>query len=408
MKGLELLLNFYKNKAYLCRSKAIPLTDIDLPEWAFEFEGQASWLLKVISYNPDKQSLFVDVFRYNQGNKNFDSEQCAMSAELTKIKKIRFRSLDTAKLLWSLPVESKVQTFKVTEAETPKMEAVQAKQPELKKDSTEDHFKVGFQKLCFVFGGVEFEYQHKRLAEPMRIFVANELLRPEFEVVKNYFARILLRRSIDVDLNITWQNSEPISISANSKQISQISREHIETMRFNYLQDEIRKQANNYVDKSLFTMDDFFEEPGQQKMNANAFYSDEQDFFQDMLKMKNTKHYQNLMFLAENHDYMRMKIRFILKPFSFLFLLEGDTHWHIVWETLNTREATYIWPCEKNKKQLNSKLQRVGDIINTIRVQGKTAYITSTEDQYKRIIHDYSDLINGFVKWKGNLEAILF
>ena len=45
--------------------------------------------------------------------------------------------------------------------------------------------------------------------------------------------------------------------------------------------------------------------------------------------------------------------------------------------------------------------------MNVIKVQGKTAYINSTEDPFQRIYHDYSEIVDGFVKWKGELETIL-
>jgi hypothetical protein len=104
-----------------------------------------------------------------------------------------------------------------------------------------------------------------------------------------------------------------------------------------------------------------------------------------------------------------MKLRFVLKPtFSFIFLIEGERQYHIIWETLDSQEATYIWHVEpKDKALLRVTLRKIEDIINTIKVQGKTAYIQSSEDSYRRIRHDYSDLVEGFVKWKGEIESYL-
>jgi hypothetical protein len=102
-----------------------------------------------------------------------------------------------------------------------------------------------------------------------------------------------------------------------------------------------------------------------------------------------------------------MKLRFIHKPFSFVFLVEGERKYHLVWETLDTEEATYIWPAEKNLAALKQKLQKLEDIIQVIKVQGKTAYIHQSDDDYRRIYHDYSNLIEGFGKWKTELDACL-
>jgi hypothetical protein len=102
-----------------------------------------------------------------------------------------------------------------------------------------------------------------------------------------------------------------------------------------------------------------------------------------------------------------MKLRFVHKPFSFIFLIQGDRNFHIVWETLDTEEATYVWHIDKNLQVLKMTLRKIEDIINVIKVQGKTAYLSSTEDPFRRIYHDYSEFVDGFVKWKGELENIL-
>ena len=52
-------------------------------------------------------------------------------------------------------------------------------------------------------------------------------------------------------------------------------------------------------------------------------------------------------------------------------------------------------------------MSKIEDAINLIKVQGKTAYINSTEDSVRRIYHDYSLLIDGFLKWKSELESVL-
>jgi hypothetical protein len=38
-----------------------------------------------------------------------------------------------------------------------------------------------------------------------------------------------------------------------------------------------------------------------------------------------------------------MKIRFVLNPYSFVFLLSGEQNYFVILETLHTEEATYIW-----------------------------------------------------------------
>ena len=130
--------------------------------------------------------------------------------------------------------------------------------------------------------------------------------------------------------------------------------------------------------------------------------------FEDLLKISNKKHYKHLRFLSSKHSQDLMKLRFVLKPLSFIFLIEGDRNYHVVWETLDTEEATYVW--HNNNKDINllkPTLQKIEDIINLMKVQGKATYLSSTEDEFRRIYHDYSNDVNGFINWKEELEGIL-
>jgi hypothetical protein len=154
-------------------------------------------------------------------------------------------------------------------------------------------------------------------------------------------------------------------------------------------------------------MDEFFDEFGEQHFKSTAFYTNETEFFDDLLNISNTKHFKNLQYLAGVHAHSVMKLRFIRQPFSFLFLFIGDKKYHVIWETLNTKEATYIWHVPKNLAALKSSIGQIENIINTMKVQGKMAYLNSYTQDFKRIQHDYSNLKEGFIKWKAELESVM-
>ena len=54
-----------------------------------------------------------------------------------------------------------------------------------------------------------------------------------------------------------------------------------------------------------------------------------------------------------------MKIRFVLNPFSFVFLLAGGQSYFVVLETLDTEEATYIWRTPKDKATLMEEVKQI-------------------------------------------------
>jgi hypothetical protein len=155
-------------------------------------------------------------------------------------------------------------------------------------------------------------------------------------------------------------------------------------------------------------MEEYFDALTGEQFKSNTFYSNEKDLLDDLLQITDTKHYKNLRYLSDIHAHHIMKLRFVIKPFSFIFLVPGDKKYHIVWETLDSEEATYVWHADKDLKVLKSTLQKIEDIINVIKVQGKIAYINTSEDPFRRVFHDYSDLKDGFVKWKAELESILY
>jgi hypothetical protein len=154
-------------------------------------------------------------------------------------------------------------------------------------------------------------------------------------------------------------------------------------------------------------MEEYFEAFSDEKINPDTFYSNDLDFLENLIDISNTKHYQNLRYLSSKHAFHIMKLRFVLKPFSFLFLVEGADYYHVIWETLDSREATYIWRVDKELKILKLNIKQIEGLITQISMEGKKAYLIHPDANFRRIFHDYSALVKGFVKWKGELDSIL-
>ena len=89
------------------------------------------------------------------------------------------------------------------------------------------------------------------------------------------------------------------------------------------------------------------------------------------------------------------------------FLLSGNNCFHIVWETLDTEEATYIWTFTNDIKNLKQILSDIDKTINLIVRDGKNEYISRDAKNFKRIYHNYTDLKNGFKTWKEDFEKII-
>lgn len=139
-----------------------------------------------------------------------------------------------------------------------------------------------------------------------------------------------------------------------------------------------------------------------------SLYQSNEELLEDILMNKTVKHFSQLRYLANNHSCSILKLRFVLNPFAFVFLLSGEQQYHIVLETLDTEEATYIWHIEKNISSLKSKLKLIDEDLNTIKKRGRQIYLKNHPENFSKIVHDYSDKRKGFIQWRDTLEERIY
>jgi len=424
MTGFEIILNFEKDKAYLIPDKALSFSNLDLPEIIMSFKTKVSWLIKIINYKADEKLIFAEVINYFDSELEFTDFQLNNPEMFSNIDFINFRTINTSKLLRFIETEKADTTdyqFEYPDKEDfnidisndiniKKTKADETAAEEKPKDIfyvKYESFSIPIKEIRFGYGSVSFSKKIKNYFETIDFTIINYDIREEFDAIKNYFANILKTKRINVNAEIHFKNGELYECKASSPEIDRINSKTIDSVKFEFVGNFLKKKKFIDIDKSLFTMDDCFDLINEGKSSSNPFYNNDRDLFDDILQISDTKHYKHLRFLSARHAYNIMKLRFVLKPFSFIFLIEGEKMYHIVWETLDTEEATYIWHIDKNKEKLKLKLSKIEDIINIIKVQGKTAYINSYDDGYNRVFHDYSDFIDGFVKWKTELESFI-
>lgn len=435
MQGQRFTIIFRGHNAFLCNEVALDFNQVALPSIAARkgFDQPASWIIKVLAYNRLEHAIFVEILRYSQKDEGFPAYQEKWFDELMLIEHVSFRNIDTTALLRMLskadlpaytytPIElepyhdddnepDEASLSKVSDDNKEKTNITKQKEeinpPPAKERVIEETFTVPIKHLQFKFGSVAFTKMLKGWWRSVDFEIPNYDIREEYDAVKNYFANALQTRNIVVQARIVIQNNEVIEKSAKSAHIDRIDQRVIDNVKFEFVKKSLKKKIQVEVDKSLFTMDEYFDTFTEEKPKAGALFKDEYDLLENLMHITNTKHYKNLRYLSAKHAHHIMKLRFVHKPFSFIFLLEGKQNYHIIWETLDTTEATWIWHSEKNITGLKNTVRKVEDIINVVKVQGKTGYINTNEDPFRRVFHDYSDLVEGFVKWKGQLESYL-
>lgn len=279
-------------------------------------------------------------------------------------------------------------------------------QPVEKDETTldiEQSIRVSIDELEFRFGAVAFKYRIEKMNKELEFEIENSAMRPEFGVLKPYFVKVLKSKKIKVNIVARFKNSEPVSEVAFSSDLDKINREIIDGVRFRFVAKNILGKIPLPDGKNMLTVDQLQQGTQQDELLLKT----EDELLQEIFKLQDVKHYAQLHYLASNHDRSVLKIRFVLMPFSFIFLLTGKQHYHIVWETLDTEEATYIWHIEKNKQILKNKLTLIDQDLSLVRTKGRQVFIETLPENFSRIIHDYSDKRKGFVLWKDQLEERL-
>ncbi|WP_198416743.1 hypothetical protein [Marinilabilia rubra] len=245
----------------------------------------------------------------------------------------------------------------------------------------------------FHYGSVLFNYIDKETGEVIEFSIENDTIRPELSILKPYFARQLGVINFEADIYAEYKDGILIAQNATSADIDRINPEIIDSVKFHFLNREIiggKKRNNpNIVDINNL-------------QNGSQLYNSEEELLNEILKDESVKHYRQIRYLLKHHQSQILKIRFVLSPFSFVFLLHGKEKYHIIVETLDTEEATYIWHFDKSR--LEENLNIINKDLNTIRNKGRQFFIENQPENFNRIFHDYSDVKKGFVVWKGQLE----
>lgn len=262
----------------------------------------------------------------------------------------------------------------------------------------EKQIKIAIEDLDFRYANVGFEYIDKETGQRLNFEIENEEFRPEFEVLKPYFTKILKSKSVTINICAEIENGVILSQLATSTDIENINKEIVEGVKFQFLNKNFISPIPSSKE-NILTIDEL-----SKKQNI---YSDAESILEDLLKVKQYKHFKHIQFLAEKHEKNIMKLRFALQPFSFVFLLAGERNYHIILETLDTEEATYIWHTDKNKSVLIDTIKHIDKEINIIREKGRQAYLETSPQNFSRIVHDYSDTNKSFIIWKGQLEERL-
>lgn len=260
--------------------------------------------------------------------------------------------------------------------------------------------RVSIANLDFQYGLISFRYLVKKMQMELNFEIENLDIRPEFDVLKSYFSWVLNTKTILVHIHAEFQDNQLIAQEASSDDLQRINREIVESVKFRFIENRfLKKKTLPKSDEGLVDI--------TKVESLNLLYGSEEDLLSGILDNHKVKHFRQLRYLASMHERNILKLRFILSPFSFVFLIAGREQFHLILETLDTEEATYIWHFEKDVQKLRDTIKTVDRNLETIRNKGRQFFLQQQPENFSRILHDYSDERKGFVIWKDQLEERL-
>ena len=259
--------------------------------------------------------------------------------------------------------------------------------------------KVPLNNAEFRFGAIAFTHFITDLRMDLEFEVENDLFRPEFAVLIPYFSKSLKHSWFTADIHAEFLGEQLIAQQATSADIDLINESMIDAVKNTWL----CKQFTTVWDRGKFRSNfNSFEDLGQGFMLLGG----EEDLLEN-ITTGNYLHSRQLRFLAGNHQSAVTGIRYMLTPFSLVFLVRGRTNQYLVIETVDTEEATYIWDLGDQPSALNQQIETINNQLDRIKHHGRTAYLKSPPPNFRRIIHDYSDPRKGFVLWKALIQSIM-
>lgn len=152
----------------------------------------------------------------------------------------------------------------------------------------EEPIKLALEQIEFRYGLFAFRYAIKEVNKELEFEIENDDIRPEFEVLKPYFSKVLNLLYVSIHVFAEFVNEKLVSQIAHSMDLEKINRELIESVKFKFVtktyfgKNPKQKFSNNLLNLNQLQGD-----------NGNSpLFDSEDEFIENVLKNKNLRHYR--------------------------------------------------------------------------------------------------------------------
>lgn len=404
MRNKKLLLIFKDDRGFLTPKKSFSMEELELDSVINKkVIGPIAWELQVLRLNETTGKLTAEISKYTSPLKEFPEEQLALSTELEKVSTLYFRFVKTTSAQSSLndgteyrnPIAGKLYPKSNRNANSGKRNTV-----------IDKSFKVPLDKVSFIEGGVEWINTFPQSHQPVRLFIPNEHIRSDFDAVKNYIARVLKKKKLTINVKAEVNDGTWTTLEIASPEVDLIDGEIMDKVKFEVYRNfpDISSIAN---EPEIIDEDDLVA-----RLNEDQALFEQEDILGQIITLAKPLHYQHLAHLSELNSLGKTKLAYVTEPRSFIFTIidSNNKKLHFVWETSDTKEATYVWTSDllPNTDVLHSRRMiknKIGEILKI----GKSSYIKKQEKGFHRIIHDYDQEKSGsgIELWKTELGKVL-
>lgn len=270
-----------------------------------------------------------------------------------------------------------------------------------------DVLQVQFEKARFREGAVVFDaYIEGSTAE---VYVYNQFLRLEFDLVKKWFIKKFDRKWFTVNIEARLLDRKVVEINAASQDIDSINETFIETFQEYYIKDLLKKEREE-KEQVIKPIIDFVSDDD---LGGSLFpeTTDPTEVVKRIIKVTRVRNERELDFLSSHELIQRSKIQITKPPqIGFIFEFQTSDKTIFIWELLDSN-ATYAWSFNQaitRPQIIDSLNEKVSIIFQEKRMAYRRFEKSQKTDglEFQLIEHSLKDE-NGFKQWESKVSSIL-
>lgn len=241
-------------------------------------------------------------------------------------------------------------------------------------------------------GTIKFDVKLKFPVTVVSVTLNNPSVKKHFDAVKNYIWKLLGKRKTPCNITFEMTGGKVTVKSVNSCELLHLNESILVQINEGWVEEHILGNLAN----EIYPIADVVEPLSDDVITPEYV-------FEYLVKESKTKHYNHLRYLSARQSIDLQKLSITGKPLSFVFLVRVNENVYLIWETYTTSEATYIWKLPAGVSDIKNRYS----LILTLRKNNRMIYRRIKEPDFYFIEHDYQADLNGFLKWKQELEKIL-